>query len=143
MCLILDRWLTVDMAGQSFSKRCRSKRLAPNRNSCQCNLRMCRKYLLKKINLSILIYVTHASTKIQYPCHIIHPVGLTNGKAENHKRVVRTAEWNKLMFDPRCSVVKEGRHSVCHWLFKGEKGRRIYGKCCSPKHKALRGLYIE
>ena len=98
---------------------------------------------LKKINLCILIYVTHASTKIQYPCHIIHPVELTNGKAENHKHAVITEEWNKLMFDPRCSVVKEGRHSVCHWLFKGEKGRRIYGKCCSPKHKALRGYILS
>ena len=86
-----------------------------------------------------------------YSCFDENPISLSyhpsswthNGKAENHKHAVIAGEWNKLMFDPRCSVVKEGRHSVCHWLFKGEKGRRIYGKCCSPKHKALRGLYIE
>ena len=87
---------------------------------------MCREYLLKKINLSILIYVTHASTKIQYPCHIIHPVELTNGNAENHKHAVITEEWNKLMFDPRCSVVKEGRHSVCHWLKRRKRPAHLW-----------------
>ena len=66
-----------------------------------------------------------------------------SSSAENHKHAVITEEWIKLMFDPRCSVVKEGRHSVCHWLFKGEKGRRIYSKCCSPKHKALRGYILS